>query len=90
MQILITIIRDFNAELDKDYMKLFYEFYNLKSLIKKPICLMNPEHLSCIDLILTPTAFGFYVFFFVFLFFLRVHRDWTIQLLLDYGDCIKN
>ena len=69
MQILITIIRDFNAELDKDYMKLFYEFYNLKSLIKKPICLMNPEHLSCIDLILTPTAFGFYVFFFFFFFF---------------------
>ena len=90
MQILITIIRDFNAELDKDYMKLFYEFYNLKSLIKKPICLMNPEHLSCIDLILPPTAFGFYVFFFCFFFFLRVHRDWTIQLLLDYGDCIKN
>ena len=53
------IMRDFNAELNKECMKPFHEFYNLKSLIKEIIYLRNPEHLPCIDLILTTTAYSF-------------------------------
>ena len=47
------IIGDFNSEIREDAMKNFCCLYNLKSLIHKPTCFKNPNHPSCIDLILT-------------------------------------
>ena len=34
-------------------MKKFCENYDLRSLVKEPTCIKNPENPSCIDLILT-------------------------------------
>ena len=46
------IIGDFNSEIREDAMKNFCCLYNLKSLIHKLTCFKNPNHPSCIDLIL--------------------------------------
>ena len=32
---------------------LWQNFYDLKSLIKVPTCLKNPDKLKCVDLVLT-------------------------------------
>ena len=47
------VIGDFNAEINLECMKLFYESYDLSNLIKVPTCYTNPEKPSCIDLLLT-------------------------------------
>ena len=44
---------DFNADLSNNFVDSFCGSYNLKSLIKKPKCFKNPDHPTCIDLILT-------------------------------------
>ena len=49
----IIIIGDFNSEICEDSMNEFCCLYNLKSLVNKPTCFKNPDHPSCIDLILT-------------------------------------
>ena len=40
-------------------MQTFYEFYNLKSLIKQPTCYKNPDKPLCIDFILTNVSHMF-------------------------------
>ena len=47
------IFCDFNVEIENSEMKEFCLNYNLKSLIRAPTCLKNPETSSYIDLILT-------------------------------------
>ena len=37
----------------------FCETYNLRNLVKHPICLKNPENASCIDLLLTNKLLSF-------------------------------
>ena len=49
----LMVIRDLNAEVNLECMKLFCETYDLSSLIKVPTCYKNPEQPSCIDLLLT-------------------------------------
>ena len=49
----LMVIRDLNAEINLECMKLFCETYDLSSLIKVPTCYKNPEEPSCIDLLLT-------------------------------------
>ena len=44
---------DFNADVSDKAMLDFCESYNLKSLIKQPICFKKSENPSCIDLFLT-------------------------------------
>ena len=44
---------DFNAHLLNNFVDSFCGSYNLKSLTKKPKCFKNPDHPTCIDLILT-------------------------------------
>ena len=47
------IIGDLYTEVNLEYMKLFYETYDLSSLNKVPTCHKNPTKTSCIDFILT-------------------------------------
>ena len=47
------LMDDFNADLSNNFVDSFCGSYNLKSLIKKPKCFKNPDHPTCIDLILT-------------------------------------
>ena len=49
----VIIIGDFNSEICEDSKNEFCCLYNLKSLVKLPTCFKNPDHPSCIDLILT-------------------------------------
>ena len=44
---------EFNADVSNNFVDSFCGSYSLKSLIKKPICFKNPDHSTCIDLILT-------------------------------------
>ena len=44
---------DFNASIEDSFIKNFCENYYLRSLVKEPTWFKNPEHPSCIDLILT-------------------------------------
>ena len=53
------IIGDFNSEICEDAMNDFCCLYNLKSLVTKPTCFKNPDHPSCIDLILTNKSRSF-------------------------------
>ena len=50
---------DFNTEVTQTSMKVFYDSYEFKNLIKDATCYKNPENPSCIDLILTnnPNSF---------------------------------
>ena len=47
------LIGDFNSEIDEDAMSIFCTTYNLKNLVKEPMCFKNVENPSCIGLILT-------------------------------------
>ena len=47
------IMGDFNAQPSEKAMSDFLDIYNLKNLVKNPICFKNPVRPSCIDLILT-------------------------------------
>ena len=49
----IKFIRDFNVGTDKNSMKISYDINCLKTLIKVPTCLKNPDKPTCIDLTLT-------------------------------------
>ena len=49
----IILLGDFNTEINKQHMQLFYDNYSLKSLIRQPTCYMNFGKPTCIDLILT-------------------------------------
>ena len=42
----LIVIGDLNAEVNLECMKLFFETYDLSSLIKVPMCYMNPEKAS--------------------------------------------
>ena len=53
------LIGDFNSEMTEESMQIFCDTYNLKSLVKEPICFKNVEKPSCIDLILTNTIKSF-------------------------------
>ena len=46
-------------KVDDNCMRDFCKSYNLKSLVRVPTCFKNPENLSCIDLILTNSAYSF-------------------------------
>ena len=47
------VIRDLNAEVDLERMKIFCKISDLNSLIKVLRCYENPRKSSCIDLLLT-------------------------------------
>ena len=47
------LMGDFNAYLSNNFAGSFCGSHNLKSLIKKLTCFKNPDHPTCIDLILT-------------------------------------
>ena len=49
----IIVTGDFNVEPQEDNMSGFLNIYNLKNLVKLKTCYKNPDHPSCIDLILT-------------------------------------
>ena len=49
----ISILCDFNVEIEEATTKSFCENYNLKSLIKQPTYYKNSDKPTCIDLILT-------------------------------------
>ena len=44
---------DFYADLSNNFVDSFCGSYSLKSLFKKPTYFKNPDHPTCIDLILT-------------------------------------
>ena len=44
---------DFNANNQIIFCMVYFLSYNLKSLIKKPVCFKNPDNTTCMDLILT-------------------------------------
>ena len=46
-------------EVDDNCIRDFCKSYNLKNLVRVPTCFKNPENLSCIDLILTNSAYSF-------------------------------
>ena len=48
---------NFNAELEDTSIKNFCVVYSLTGMINEPSCYKNPEKPSCIDLILTKSAF---------------------------------
>ena len=50
---------DFNADLSNNFVHSFCGSYTLKSLIKKLTCFKNPDHPTCIDLILTNSQKSF-------------------------------
>ena len=49
----LIMIGDFDTEPHRFDMKDFCESYKLSNLNEEPTCYKNPEHPSCIDLILT-------------------------------------
>ena len=49
----ILLLRDFNAEVEKNFLKEFCDLYGLKSLIRIPTCYENPVNSTCIDMMLT-------------------------------------
>ena len=49
----IVILGDFKVGKENNYMKLFCESYNLKTVIKEPTCFKNADSSTCINLILT-------------------------------------
>ena len=53
------LIGDFNSETCEGSMKDFRCLYNLKNWVKNATCFKNPEHPTCIDLILTNKSSSF-------------------------------
>ena len=53
------ILGDFNSGIEEYPMNGFCQNYSLKSLIKTPTSLKNPDNPSCIDLMLTNTPQSF-------------------------------
>ena len=53
------LIGEINSDLCEDAMNEFCCNYNLKNLVNKPTCFKNPDHPSCIDLILTNKSRSF-------------------------------
>ena len=53
------LIGEFNSEISNKYLKAFCESYNLKSLIKYPICFKNYDKPTCIDFILKNQPWNF-------------------------------
>ena len=47
------IMEDFNADVFDPSLTSLCTLFKLKSMVKEPKCYKNPEHPSCIDLILT-------------------------------------
>ena len=47
------VIGDFNVEITNNYLEEFCASYNLKNLIKQPICFKNPDNAKLIDHIST-------------------------------------
>ena len=54
-----VILGDFNMEVNKNYVKIFFKSYNLKSFVRVPACFKNPEILLCIDLTLANSPYFF-------------------------------
>ena len=52
-------MEDFNVEVENRDMEEFCKNYNLKSLIRVPICYKNPKNPSCVDLMLTNSQRNF-------------------------------
>ena len=55
----VLILGDFNAGIEKQYVKAFSDNYNLTSLIKQPTCYKNQSNPICIDLIQSNTPRSF-------------------------------
>ena len=55
----ILLLGDFNSEIKEISMNEFCEAYNLKNVVKEPICFKTPLNPTCIDLMLTnrPNSF---------------------------------
>ena len=49
----ILLLRDFNAEVENNFLKEFCNLYGMKSLIMIPTCYKNLANSTCIDLMLT-------------------------------------
>ena len=47
------LLGDFNSEINENAMKVFYESYNLKNVVKQDTCFKNPLNSCSIDVILT-------------------------------------
>ena len=47
------ILSDFNDDIQEKHMMCSCDNYNLERLIKQPTCDMNPNSLTCIDVLLT-------------------------------------
>ena len=48
-----TALRDLNGSVNDTNLSVFCDDFNFKSLIRETKCYINPDKLSCIDLILT-------------------------------------
>ena len=49
----VLTLGGFNADIEENHMKCFFDNYDLKSLIKQSTCYKNPDNPTCIDLFLT-------------------------------------
>ena len=49
----ISLLSDFNVDMQDENLNDFCNLYNLKNLIKEPTCYKNPSNHSCIDPIIT-------------------------------------
>ena len=49
----ILLLGDFNSEFSERCLNDFSDIFNLKILVKEPICYKNPDNPSCINLFLT-------------------------------------
>ena len=57
------LMSDLSADLSNNFVDSFCGSYSLKSFIRKPTCFKNPDHTTCIDLILTNRQKSFYKFY---------------------------
>ena len=48
----VILLGDCNGNTEDSFMESFWENYDLRFLVKEPMCFKNPENPNCIDLIL--------------------------------------
>ena len=55
----VLILSDFYTDIEEKHIKCFCDNYNLKSLIKQPICYKKPDNPTFINLLLTNASRSF-------------------------------
>ena len=57
----VILLGDYNAGIDDSFMKMFYENYDLKSLVKEPTCFKNLENPCSVESCVNKTIIWLYV-----------------------------